>query len=211
MVTGWAAMASDRLKAVVQREPLDAHATKTLDGGPSFSARHRILRLLWQVTWLLLASWTPPAAHAWRRFLLRLFGAKAARMSDVRGSARVWYPPNLVLEEHALLASGVICYNMAAVVVGARALVSQDAYLCGGSHDIDDPHFQLVTRPIRVEPYAWVASQAFVGPGVTVGEGAVLAARAVAVRDLEPWTVYVGNPAVPKRKRRRTVVSDSRA
>jgi putative colanic acid biosynthesis acetyltransferase WcaF len=79
--------------------------------------------------------------------------------------------------------------------------VSQGAHLCSGTHDIDDPHFQLITRPITIGKTAWIAADAFVGPGVTVGEGAVLGARAVAMRDLEAWMVYSGNPAQPIRRR----------
>jgi putative colanic acid biosynthesis acetyltransferase WcaF len=79
--------------------------------------------------------------------------------------------------------------------------VSQGAHLCTGSHDIVDPNFPLVTKPIIIEAYAWIAAEAFVGPGVTVGEGAVLGARGVTFRDLSPWTVYVGNPAKPVHQR----------
>jgi putative colanic acid biosynthesis acetyltransferase WcaF len=87
------------------------------------------------------------------------------------------------------------------VTIGAFAVISQGAQLCGGTHLVDSPDFQLVTRPIAVGAHAWIAADAFVGPGVRVGEGAVLGARAVAFRDLEPWTIYAGNPARPLRTR----------
>lgn len=117
------------------------------------------------------------------------------RHADVRGSARVWLPRNLTLGDRSLLAAGVNCYNMAMVTLEAGALVSHGAHLCAGSHDIRSEDFQLVAYPIVIGPEAWVAAEAFVGPGVTIGEGAVLGARSVAFRSLEPWTVYVGNPA----------------
>ncbi len=102
-----------------------------------------------------------------------------------------------------ILADHVNCYNMAPITVEEGAVVSQGAYLCAGTHDIDDVEFSLITREIVIGRYSWVAAEAFVGPGVTVGEGAVLGARAVAFRDLEPWTVYVGNPAKSLRARKR--------
>ena len=68
---------------------------------------------------------------------------------------------------------------------------------------MDDPAFQLIAKPIKLEPHSWVAADAFVGPGVVVGEGAVLGARAVAFSDLEPWTLYVGNPAQKRRLRKK--------
>jgi putative colanic acid biosynthesis acetyltransferase WcaF len=153
--------------------------------------------------WFVFASWTPPFMRAWRRFLLRLFGAKIDGTAIVYGSVKVWYPPNLEMAEHSCLGPRVNSYCMAKVRLEAHAVVSQGAHLCTGTHDIDNPYFQLTTKPITVEARAWVAAEAFVGPGVTVGEGAVLGARGVAFRDLEPWSVYAGNPARMIRKRKK--------
>ncbi len=90
---------------------------------------------------------------------------------------------------------------MAPISLGERVVVSQRAHLCAGTHDVRDPNFQLVARPIRIGDQAWVAAEAFVGPGVSVGEGCVIGARAVLMRDAEPWTIYAGNPATPIKKR----------
>ena len=125
-----------------------------------------------------------------------------ADTADVRGRARVWYPPHLAMGEGAVIGPGANCYNMARISLGPGTLVSQRAHLCAGSHDIESPLFQLVARPIRLDAHVWVAAEAFVGPGVTIHEGAVLGARGAAFRDLDPWTVYIGNPATPLRKRR---------
>lgn len=146
--------------------------------------------------WLLLASWTPPAARHWRRLLLRCFGAQMGRNSDVRGGARVWYPPNLVMEDDTLLAGRVNCYNMARITLRRGAIVSQGAYLCGGTHDFRDPHFTLIPREIEIGALAWVASEAFIGPGTMVPDGCVVGARAVVFGRLVPWGIYSGNPAV---------------
>jgi putative colanic acid biosynthesis acetyltransferase WcaF len=172
-------------------------------GAASFPWWHRLFRAFWQITWLLLAAWTPPLFHPWRRLILRAFGAKAERLSDVRGSARVWYPPYLTLGEGALIGPRVNCYNMAPIELERFALVSQGAHLCAGNHDIDDPNFTLFSKSILLRAHCWVAAEAFVAPGVTVGVGAVLGARGVALGNLEPWTVYVGNPASAKRNRKR--------
>jgi len=182
-------------------QPLDASRVNPLEGGPSFSLSNRILRAVWNVTWALLASWTPPQMSFWRRFLLKLFGARLGESTDVRGSAKVWYPPHLHLADRAMLAERVTCYNMAPISLGRGALVSQGAHLCAGSHDISSSEFQLVAHPITIGPRAWIAAEAFVGPGVEVGEGAVLGARSVAFRSLDPWTVYGGNPAKPLKRR----------
>ena len=172
-------------------------------GGPSFPLRHRLFRALWNVAWLLLAAWTPPPLHPWRRSLLRLFGARIGRGARIYGSARIWYPPNLEMGDHAVLGWKVNCYSQDHISIGSNANIAQFSHLVTGTHDIDDPGFPLRTLPIRICSDAWIASDAFVGPGVTVGEGAVLGARGVAMKDLAPWTVYVGNPARPIRQRRR--------
>ena len=174
---------------------LDASHSKPLEGGPSFSVRHRALRAAWGLTWWLLATWTPPPLHRWRRLLLRLFGAHIHPSARVYGRARIWYPPNLTMHAHAVLGPGANCYCMAPVSIGEKTVVSQGAQLCAGTHNIADPDFQLVTRPITIGPGAWVAADAFIGPGVTVGEGAVIGARAVLFKDAEAYGVYAGNPA----------------
>lgn len=170
-------------------------------GTRSFRVRHLAARQLWRLVWLLLAAWTPPPLFAWRRLLLRLFGAELAPTALVYGSARIWHPPNLRMGELATLGPRVDCYCMAPISIGDFAVVSQDAFLCAGTHDIDDPDFQLVAKPIAIGRNAWIAADAFVGPGVTVQEGAVLGARGVAFTDLEAWGVYIGNPARRLRQR----------
>ena len=182
---------------------LDAEKSNVREGGPSFSLKHRIFRAVWNLTWALAGNWTPVPLHGWRRFLLNLFGAKLSPKARVYPKTTIWYPPNLTMEDHAVVGPGVILYNMGPMKIGAYAIISQRAHLCGGTHDVDDANFQLQPKPITIGPKAWVAAEAFVGPGVTVGEGAVLGARGVAAKDLEPWGIYAGNPGKKLRERKR--------
>lgn len=181
----------------------DASAESALRGAPSFPLRHRLLRLAFQATWLLLARWTPPLFRPWRILLLRVFGAMLHPTANVYASVAIWYPPNLVMAAHATLGPGVICYCMNTISLGTNAIVSQRAHLCGGTHDVDDGNFQLLTGAIFIEDDAWIASEAFVGPGVTIGRRAVLGARGVTMKTLEPDFIYIGNPAQKLRQRRR--------
>lgn len=181
----------------------DAARHDTFTGAASFPLQHRLLRLAWNIAWTLLAAWTPPPLRAWRIMLLRGFGAQVDPTANVYASARIWYPPNLVMAPYSALGPRSNCYCMATITLGERAIVSQGAHLCGGSHNVDDPHFQLVAAPISIGARAWIAAEAFVGPGVNVGEGAVLGARGVTTKNLEPWTIYAGNPARAIRPRDR--------
>jgi putative colanic acid biosynthesis acetyltransferase WcaF len=162
----------------------------------ALSRKHQLVRLVWSLVWVIFA-WPLPKSvgSGWKRFLLRLFGAKVSKTAVVYSSAKVFYPANLVMKDYSCLASGVKCYNVATIIIGSNTTVSQDASLCTASHDIFDPHHALITAPIVLEDQVWVAAEAFVGMGVTIHEGAVVGARAVVVKDVDPWTVVAGNPA----------------
>ena len=174
---------------------LKASESTPLSGGPSFTLMSRAHRALWNASWLLLARWTPPFAHPWRRFLLRLFGARIGEGAHIYSSAKIWLPRNLTMDAFACLGPAANCYCIAEVRLGAHVVISQGAELCTGSHDLSDPAFQLVAKPIVVEQGAWIAAGAFVGPGVTIGERAVLGARAVAFKDIPAGSIFIGNPA----------------
>lgn len=182
---------------------LDARQSNSREGGPSFSLRHRLLRLVWGVVWGILGRLSPVPFHGWRRFLLRLFGARLGATARVYPTAEIWYPPNLKMGEHAVIGPGVICYCMDRITIGDYAIVSQRSHLCGGTHDPDDPHFQLLPKPIAIGSKAWIASEAFVAPGVCIGEGAIVGARGVAIKDVPGWEIWAGNPARKIRDRKR--------
>jgi len=171
------------------------------EGGATFSIGNRMYRFAWNLAWFILCSWTPRFLWRWRLLILRIFGAKVASRCDVRRSSKIWCPSNLVLQEGALIAENVNCYNVATVTLEQGALVSQGAYLCTASHKTTNPSFPLIKKPITLKKNCWVASEAFVGPGVIVGEYTVLAARAAAFDNLQPLSIYRGNPAVWLRKR----------
>lgn len=161
-----------------------------------YTNSNRVKRVLWASIWNIFARPFPRSTcSGWKRFLLRLFGAKVASTAVVYSEAKIFMPWNLVMEDYACLASGVDCYNAAPVIIKAFATVSQRAYLCTASHNISSPRHEQIEKPIVVGERAWVAAEAFIGPGVTVGEGAVVGARGVVFHDVEPWTVVGGNPA----------------
>jgi putative colanic acid biosynthesis acetyltransferase WcaF len=172
-------------------------------GGATFAFRFRLMRLFWTICWTLFAAWTPSFLSPWRGWLLRRFGARIHATAIVRSSVKIWWPGNLTMGRHSSMGPGVICYNVAEITIDDFAIVSQRSHLCTGTHDVNDPGFPLKSRPIAIGSNAWVAAEAFVGPGVTIGEGAVLGARGVAFGKLEPWTIYAGNPARPIKERSR--------
>lgn len=155
---------------------------------------NRLLRMMWGIAWTLLYRPSPRPLHAWRRALLRLFGARIASGAHPYPRARIWAPWNLEMGPDSCIADDVDCYSVAEVRLGARATVSQYSYLCCASHDYLDASHPMVAAAIVVEADAWIAADVFIGPGVTVGAGAVVGARSTVVKDIASWTVVAGTP-----------------
>lgn len=169
--------------------------TKIVDYRSPFTVRLQVARIAWGLVQATLFYWSPAPFFGWRRVLLRLFGAEIERRARVYPSTKVWAPWNLTLREGACLASQVECYCVDKIVVGVNSTVSVRTFLCTASHDVSDPGQRLVTKPLYLGDDVLVFAEAFIGPGVQVGEGAVIAARAVVMRNVAPWTVVAGNPA----------------
>ncbi len=137
-----------------------------------------------------------------RSLLLRRFGASIGTGVYLRPGMRVKFPWRLQIGDHSWVGEDVWIDNLAPVVIGNHCCLSQGVYLCTGSHDWQASKFDLVTAPITLCDQAWLGAKSVVGPGVTVGEGAVLALGSVATGDLKPWWIYRGNPAVPVKERK---------
>jgi putative colanic acid biosynthesis acetyltransferase WcaF len=168
---------------------------------PAFSFGNRLKRQIWNISWFLFYRWSPRPFHAWRAFLLRFFGATLGPNCHFYPASRIWAPWNLICADQVSAADGVEIYNPAPVRFGSHAILSQQAYICGATHDCDDPAFPLIAYAMNFGAYCWICARASVAPGVDVGEGAVLGLGSVATRSLAPWTVYAGIPAVRVRER----------
>jgi putative colanic acid biosynthesis acetyltransferase WcaF len=165
------------------------------------SFRNKLGRLLWGLVWTMLFRVSPRSTHFWRRSLLRLFGARISPSAHIYPTVRIFAPWNVTMGDFSCLGDRVDCYSVGPICIGQHATVSQDAALCTATHDYRDVAFPLVVRPIEIANYAWVAARAFVGPGVRVGEGAVVGACCVVLRDVPAWWVVGGNPAQKIRER----------
>lgn len=168
---------------------------------PAFSITNRARRLLWNTIWLLLFRFSPRPFHAWRAMLLRLFGATLGADCHFYPGAKIWAPWNLFCADHVAAGNGVEIYNPSPMHFASHVILSQDCYLCGATHDYNDPTFPLLAYQMSFGQYAWICARASVGPGINVGDGAVLGLGSVATKHLAAWTVYSGNPAVAIRER----------
>ncbi|MEL7303145.1 MAG: acetyltransferase, partial [Pseudomonadota bacterium] len=159
-----------------------------------WSRRERAVRVIWALAQPLFRC-SPRIAWGWRRAMLRRFGASVGADVNIHPTTRIAIPWTLTIDDGAAIGDRAILYALGPMRIGARATISQNAHLCGGTHDHRDPAFPVVRSPITVADDVWIGADAFIGPGVEVGDGAIVGARAVVVRDVPPGATVVGNPA----------------
>lgn len=157
-----------------------------------------------RIAWALLSPLfrlSPRPIWGWRRFLLRLTGARIGRGVHLYPNVRITIPWNISIGDNAAVGDGAILYALGAITIGERATISQGVHLCAGTHDYSDRAMPLIKKPITIGTETWICADAFVGPGVTIGDRAIVGARAVVVKGVAEDTIVVGNPARPVRKR----------
>jgi putative colanic acid biosynthesis acetyltransferase WcaF len=160
-----------------------------------WTTRELIGRVAWAAIRKPLFAWTPRPFWGWRRTILRLFGARIGRDVRVFPSVRIAIPWNVSIGDFSAVGNSAILYALGPITIGDQVTISQYAHLCAGTHDFDDPSMTLMKPPISVESEAWICADAFIGPGVTIGERSIVAARAVVVKDVASNTIVGGNPA----------------
>lgn len=153
-------------------------------------------RLIWLVVWGVFAKWMPYfVGRTWRMYLLQWFGMTCSGHVNIYPSVKVWAPWNVELGSYVAIDDEVNLYSADRIKIGTKVAISREAFICTASHDITKPNRPLSTAPITICDGVWIGARAIILPGVTIGEGAVIAAGAVVVKDVAPWTVVGGNPA----------------
>lgn len=155
----------------------------------------RLAMLAWDFAWPLLCQWTPKPLNPWRLLVLRGFGAKIIGTPFVHQRARIQMPWHIELHDGACVGDRASLYSLDRITLHAGALVAQEAYLCTGTHDLQDAEWPLLTAPIVVGTRAFVGARAFVLPGVNIGEHAVIGAMSVVTQDVAAGATVRGNPA----------------
>jgi len=161
----------------------------------NFRGKSGLYVQLWWVVQALLFHPSPQIFYGWRRFLLKCFGAKIGNGVIIRPSARITYPWKLTVGDYAWIGDDVVLYTLGEIHIGAHAVVSQRSYICTGSHDYKKDTFDIFSKPIVIEQECWLATDVFIGPGVTIGKGMVIAARSSVYKDIIAVPgIYKGNP-----------------
>lgn len=160
-----------------------------------WSFKELVGRALWETIGMLLFSASPRPLWGFRRVLLRLFGAEIGISVHIFPSVRIAVPWNLKIDDRAAIGERAVLYSLGRIHIGARATISQHAHLCAGSHDYRRASFDLLKPPISVGQDAWICSDAFIGPGISIGERSIVGARAVVTKSIGADLIVAGNPA----------------
>jgi putative colanic acid biosynthesis acetyltransferase WcaF len=159
-----------------------------------WSDANRMMRVLWEICWIIFCAWTPKPLNEWRLFWLRVFDAKIDGTPFVHQRARIAIPWNLTLHDRACLGDRANAYTLGEIEIGARATVAQEVYLSTGSHDFSQPDLPLTTAKITIGDDAFIGARSFVLPGVTIGARSVIGAGSVVTKDVPEDVIAAGNP-----------------
>lgn len=162
----------------------------------NITIRNKLMRLLWTFSSAIFFAWTPRVGfNLWRIFILRIYGAKIGKGCKISATAKIWAPWKLTMGDFVCIADDVDCYSVDNIRIGNKVTISQRSFLCTASHNIKSLTRPMESKPIIIGNHAWVCAEAYIGPGVKLGDGSVIAARAVVSKDVEQWKVMAGNPA----------------
>jgi putative colanic acid biosynthesis acetyltransferase WcaF len=166
-----------------------------------WTRRQQIGRLLWAIAYRTLFRCTFHNWYGLRAGILKLFGAKIGKNVRFRRTSHIEIPWHLEIGDDVSIGEEAILYSLGPIKIGARSFLSQYAHLCAGTHDHTSRDYPLVREPITIGEDCWIAADAFVGPGVSIGDRTVVGARSSVFKDLPPDVIAVGNPAKPIKPR----------
>jgi putative colanic acid biosynthesis acetyltransferase WcaF len=167
-----------------------------------FLFSEKLSRYIWNLVYLIAFKFSPRICFRWRATLLRVFGAKIGAQCKIYPRAKIWLPKKLNIGDGVIIGDDVNLYNIAPIVIGSEVTISQEAFLCTASHNVESQNRELVSSSITIERGAWIFAGAFISMGTQIGEGAIVGARSVVTKDVATFDVVAGNPAKVIKKRK---------
>ena len=169
----------------------------------NFHGKNKFFILLWRIVNFALFKPSPYVMFGFRNFLLRLFGAKIGKGVRIRSSAMIHCPWKFEIGDHSWIGYNCDLYNLCELSIGSNVSLAHNITICGSSHDVYKISFDIIKLgKIEIQDEVWIANNVFIGPEVKIGKGAVLGANSSTFKDLDAGTIYVGNPAIPIKKRK---------
>ena len=169
--------------------------TRIIHANDSLNFSMKCRRVGWELVKPLFYH-SPRPMFGFRNALLRMFGAKIGKRVHIYPHVQVKLPWNVRIGNNVWIGEDTLLYSWGMITIEEDVVISHKCQLCSGSHDCFDPDFPVLFSPIVVKKGAWLCTQAFIGPGVTVGEYAVISSGAILMKKAKAWGIYVGNPAM---------------
>ncbi len=167
----------------------------------NFRGKSKFYVQIWWIVQAILIRPSPQVLYGWRRFWIRLFGAKIGHNVLIRPSVKITYPWKVSIGDYSWIGNNVELYSLGPIQIGHHTVISQQSYLCTGSHDYDKPSFDIISKPVIVGNYCWLAADVYVAPGITIGDGSIIGARSSVFKDIPENLICYGNPARVIKKR----------
>jgi maltose O-acetyltransferase len=140
-----------------------------------------------------------------RMDLYRAAGMDVDRTSNIMMHAFVLQARSIHIGPNCIIGPFTTLDGRATLTIGRNVNIAGEVLTIGGHHAVDSPTAEGILGPVVIEDNAWIAMRATILPGVTVGEGAYVAAAALVNRDVEPYTLVGGVPAKRIRDRNRDI------
>jgi len=167
----------------------------------SFRGGSKVKVQIWWIIQDTLFRWSPQVLFGWRRFLLRLFGAKIGSHVNIRSSVKVTYPWKLNIGDHVWIGDDCVLYNLGEIRIGNHVALAHKVYVNTGGHEYDKTTFDIFSKPVNIQDQCWITNDVYIAPGVTIGRGSIIAARSTVLKDMPPGKICVGTPAKPIKDR----------
>jgi putative colanic acid biosynthesis acetyltransferase WcaF len=167
----------------------------------NFRSRNAFVVQLWWIVQGTIFRMSPQFLYGFRNFLLRLFGAKIGKKVIIRPTARITYPWKVSIGDYSWIGDDVVLYSLGEIEIGKNVVISQKSYICTASHDYLQSDFPIFAKKSTIEDECWLATDVFVSPGITIGEGSVIGSRSSVYKDIPSNKVCIGSPAKIIRER----------
>lgn len=151
--------------------------------------------LLW---WFV--GWLP--SHHLRRFFYRLSGMKIGSGSTIHMMGRIYDPTHIVIGKDSILGEYVtldgrrqLPGSQGGITIGNHVDIASQVMIWTSQHDVHDPSFKAIEEPVVIEDYVFIGPRSIILPGVTIGQGAIIAAGSVVTKSVAPFKIVAGTPA----------------
>lgn len=134
-------------------------------------------------------------SHHVRRFFYRLAGVQIGKGSTIHMGARFFDPSKIKIGEDSIIGEGVLLDGRAKLTIGNHVDIASDVMIYNSEHNVQSENFNSTDEPVAIDDFVFIGPRAIILPGVTIGQGGVVAAGAVVTKNVDPFTIVGGVPA----------------